>query len=84
MLSMLPHAFAEHGKARKAWGAWENHGLPMNSMLFFHASYTREGFHTDPKLRELNSIWFGRIYSLHNDLSLQTNTFIKLNTNSHN
>ena len=28
---MLPHAFAEHGKAREAWG---NHGLPMNSMLF--------------------------------------------------
>ena len=24
------HAFAEHGKAREAWG---NHGLPMNSML---------------------------------------------------
>ena len=34
MLSMLPHAFAEHGKAREAWEAWGNHGLPMNSMLF--------------------------------------------------
>ena len=31
MFSMLPYAFAEHGKA---WGAWGNHGLPMNSMLF--------------------------------------------------
>ena len=31
MLSMLPRAIAEHGKAREAWG---NHGLPMNSMLF--------------------------------------------------
>ena len=31
ILSMLPHAFAEHGKARGAWG---NYGLPMNSMLF--------------------------------------------------
>ena len=34
MLSMLLHAFAEHGKAREAWGAWGNHGLRMNSMLF--------------------------------------------------
>ena len=34
MLSMLPRAFAEHGKAREAWGAWGNHGLPMNSMPF--------------------------------------------------
>ena len=34
MLSMLPHAFAKHGNARKAWGAWENDGLPMNPMLF--------------------------------------------------
>ena len=34
MLSMYSHAFAEHGKAREAWEAWGNHGLPMNSMLF--------------------------------------------------
>ena len=34
MLFMLPCAFAEHEKAREAWGAWGNHGLPMNSMLF--------------------------------------------------
>ena len=34
MLSMLPRAFAEHGKAREAWEAWGSHGLPMNFMLF--------------------------------------------------
>ena len=33
MLSMLPRAFAEHGKARETWGAWGDHPLQKCCIL---------------------------------------------------
>ena len=46
-LEKYSHAFPGHGKAREAW---ENHGLPMNSMLF--PCFLHQGEHHLCRTRE--------------------------------